>query len=46
MVKKKLRAHTGEDNQTKWVGVRPTSPAEDIPVTLNGEVIHVIVDSG
>ena len=35
-----------ENDQTRWVGVRPTSPAEDIPVTLNGEVPHVIVDSG
>jgi hypothetical protein len=58
----------GENNQTKWVGVRPTNPAETIPVeeqspleiievepavgsdpfpvTLDGEVVHVIVDSG
>ena len=68
MVKGKSRAHTGEDNQTKWVGVRPVNPPETIPteeqtpltsiqvepkagaadlkITLDGEVVHVIVDSG
>ena len=57
-----------EDDQVKWVGIRPTNPPENIPVTesspltsiqvepkpgaadlkvtVNGEVIHVIVDSG
>lgn len=57
-----------EDNKTKWVGIRPVNPPENIPVTesapqasiqvepkpgtadfpitVNGEVIHVIVDSG
>lgn len=57
-----------EPDQTRWVGIRPTDPSENIPVkestpltsiqvepkpgaadikvSLNGEVIHVIVDSG
>ena len=35
-----------ENDQTRWVGVRPVNPPEDIPVTLDGEVAHVIVDSG
>lgn len=35
-----------EPNQAKWRGIRPTDPPEDIPVTLDGEVAHVIVDSG
>lgn len=58
----------GENDQCRWVGIRPTNPPEaipvtesspltslevepapgsaDFPVTLNGEVPHVIVDSG
>jgi len=35
-----------ENDQTRWIGVRPTNPKEDIPITLDGEVPHVIVDSG
>ena len=35
-----------ENDQTRWIGVRPTNPKEDIPITLDGEVAHVIVDSG
>jgi len=35
-----------ENDQCRWIGIRPTNPPEDIPVTLNGEVPHVIVDSG
>jgi len=35
-----------ENDQCRWVGIRPTNPPEDIPVTLDGEVPHVIVDSG
>jgi len=35
-----------EPNQAKWRGIRPTDPSEDIPVTMDGEVLHVIVDSG
>lgn len=34
-----------EDNQTEWVGIRPTDPPEDIPITFDGEVIHIIIDS-
>jgi len=36
----------GENDQCRWVGIRPTNPPEDIPVTLGAEVPHVIVDSG
>jgi len=35
-----------EGDQTKWRGIRPTDPPEDIPVTLDGEVPHVVVDAG
>jgi len=35
-----------EPDQTRWRGIRPTDPSEDIPVTLDAEVVHVIVDSG
>ncbi len=35
-----------EPDQTRWRGIRPTDPSEDIPITLDGEVAHVIVDSG
>lgn len=35
-----------ENDQCRWIGIRPTNPPEDIPVTLDGEVAHVIVDSG
>jgi len=35
-----------ENDQCRWVGVRPVNPKEDIPITLDGEVAHVIVDSG
>ena len=35
-----------ENDQTRWIGIRPVNPPEDIPVTLDGEVPHVIVDSG
>jgi len=35
-----------ENDQCRWVGIRPTNPKEDIPITLDGEVAHVIVDSG
>jgi len=33
-----------EDDQTKWIGVLPVNPPEDIPITFNGEVIHIIID--
>jgi len=33
-----------EPDQTRWIGIRPTDPPEDIPVTLDGEVIHIIID--
>ena len=35
-----------ENDQTRWIGIRPTNPAEDIPITLDAEVVHVIIDSG
>jgi len=35
-----------ENDQCRWVGIRPTNPPEDIPITLDGEVAHVIIDSG
>jgi len=35
-----------ENDQCRWVGIRPVNPPEDIPVTLDAEVVHVIVDSG
>ena len=35
-----------ENDQCRWIGIRPTNPPEDIPVTLDAEVVHVIVDSG
>jgi len=35
-----------ENDETRWIGIRPTNPKEDIPITLDGEVAHVIVDSG
>jgi len=35
-----------EGDQIKWRGIRPTDPPEDLPVTMGGEVVHVIVDSG
>lgn len=35
-----------ENDQTRWIGIRPTNPKEDIPITLDAEVVHVIVDSG
>ena len=35
-----------ENDQCRWVGIRPTNPKEDIPITLDAEVVHVIVDSG
>jgi len=35
-----------EPDQTRWRGIRPTDPSEDIPVTLGAEVVHVIVDAG
>ena len=35
-----------ENDQCRWVGIRPTNPKEDIPITLDGEVAHVIIDSG
>ena len=35
-----------ENDQCRWVGIRPANPPEDIPVTLGAEVPHVIVDSG
>jgi len=33
-----------EPDQIRWIGIRPTDPPEDIPVTLDGEVIHIIID--
>ena len=33
-----------EDDQTKILGIRPTNPPEDIPITFDGEVIHIIID--
>lgn len=36
----------GEANEVKWVGVRPTDPAEDIPVTLDGEELVVGMPAG
>jgi len=33
-----------EPDQTTWVGIRPTDPPEDIPITFDGEVIHIIID--
>jgi len=35
-----------EPDQTRWRGIRPTDPSEDIPITLDAEVVHVIVDAG
>ena len=35
-----------ENDQTKWVGIRPAKDTDDVPVTFDGEVIHVIVDDG
>ena len=37
---------SSENDQCRWVGIRPTNPPEDIPVTLGAEVPHVVVDSG
>ena len=35
-----------ESDQTRWVGIRPTDPPEDIPITLDAEVPHIVVDAG
>ena len=35
-----------ENDQCRWIGIRPVNPPEDIPITMAGEVVHVIVDSG
>jgi len=34
-----------ENDETRIIGVRPVNPPEDIPVTFDGEVIHIIIDS-
>jgi len=34
-----------ENDQVRTIGVRPTNPPEDIPITFDGEVIHIIIDS-
>ena len=33
-----------EGDQITWVGIRPVDPPEDIPITFDGEVIHIIID--
>jgi hypothetical protein len=35
-----------EPNRLKWVGIRPVDPAEDIPVTMDGEEIALGMSSG
>jgi len=33
-----------ENDEVRTIGVRPTNPPEDIPITFDGEVIHIIID--
>lgn len=33
-----------ENDETRTIGIQPTNPPEDIPITFDGEVIHIIID--
>jgi len=33
-----------ENDEVRTIGIRPVNPPEDIPVTLDGEVVHIIID--
>lgn len=34
----------GEDNQSKWVGIRPTNPPENIPVTESSPLTEIDIN--
>lgn len=33
-----------EDDQTRWIGVRPTNPPENIPVTESAPLTSILIE--